>query len=177
MAASSSPDLQAINSFPPIEPAECRLLILGSMPGKASLTATQYYAHPRNAFWLIMGELLGFDPKLDYPQRIQALQQAGIGLWDVMQSCVRPSSLDSDIIETSIVANDFHAWFNRHPSTGAVLCNGGKAFQSYQRYVLPKLDQPFQQLPRYQLPSTSPAHARLTLKEKQQEWQRVLESL
>jgi TDG/mug DNA glycosylase family protein len=144
------------------------------MPGKASLQATRYYAHPRNAFWPIMGELLGFDPKADYTERTRALQEAGIGLWDVMRSCVRSSSLDSDIQETSIIANDFPGWFQRHPHTRAILCNGGKAFQSYQRHVLPLLEEPFRQLPLYQLPSTSPAYASLTLQQKQLEWHQVI---
>lgn len=169
--------MQPVNGFPPVEPGKCRLLILGSMPGKASLQATQYYAHPRNAFWPIMGELLDFDPKADYAQRLRALQEANIGLWDVMQSCIRPSSLDSDIQETSIIANDFPGWFQRHPRTQAVLCNGGKAFQSYQRHVLPLLDKPFRQLPLYQLPSTSPAYASLSLQQKQLEWHKIMETL
>lgn len=169
--------MQPVNSFPPIEPATCRLLILGSMPGKASLAAQQYYAHPRNAFWPIMGELLGFDPNADYEQRIQALLLGGIGLWDVMQSCIRPSSLDSDIQEASIIPNNFPSWFQRHPNTCAVLCNGGKAFQSYHRHVLPLLDEPFQQLPLHQLPSTSPAYASLTLQQKQLEWHKIMATL
>ncbi|WP_404419162.1 DNA-deoxyinosine glycosylase [Marinospirillum sp.] len=173
--ASDSDALQPVNSFAPVEPTSCRLLILGSMPGKASLAATEYYAHPRNAFWPIMAELLGFDPKADYRLRTQALQEAGIGLWDVMQSCLRPSSLDSDILETSIIPNDFPGWFQRHPHTHTVLCNGGKAFQSYQRHVRPLLDEPFRQLPLYQLPSTSPAHASLTLQQKRLEWHKIME--
>lgn len=169
--------MQPVYSFPPIEPTHCRLLILGSMPGKASLAAQQYYAHPRNAFWPIMAELLGFDPEAGYLQRIQTLQQAGIGLWDVMQSCIRPSSLDSDIEETSIRPNDFPAWFRRHPHTQTIFCNGGKAYQSYRRHVLPLLDEPCQQLPLHQLPSTSPAHASRTLQQKQLEWYKVITPL
>lgn len=167
--------MQPIHSFPPVEPARCRILILGSMPGKASLAAQQYYAHPRNAFWPILGQLLGFDPANAYEQRTDALRKAGIGLWDVMQSCVRPSSLDSDILEDSIRPNDFPGWFQRHPQTRAVFCNGGKAFQSYRRYVLPLLDESFRQLPLQQLPSTSPAHASRRLDEKFQHWQQLLD--
>lgn len=166
--------MQPIHSFPPIEPAHCRILILGSMPGKASLTAQRYYAHPRNAFWPILGQLLEFDPADAYEQRTEALRQAGIGLWDVMQSCVRPSSLDSDILEDSILPNDFPGWFQRHPNTRAVLCNGGKAFDSYRRYALPLLDAPFRDLPLIQLPSTSPAHASRNLEQKLQAWQTLL---
>lgn len=168
--------MQPIHSFPPIEPAQCRILILGSMPGKASLAAQRYYAHPRNAFWPILGELLGFDPAGAYEQRTAALSKAGIGLWDVMRSCVRPSSLDSDILEDSIQPNDFPGWFQRHPQTRAVFCNGGKAFQSYRRYVLPLLDAPFCDLPLIELPSTSPAHASRNLEQKQQAWHEQLQA-
>lgn len=166
--------LPMINSFAPIEPPHCRLLLLGSIPGKASLAAKRYYAHPRNAFWPIMTALLQLPADANYDQRIQALQQASIGLWDVMQACVRASSLDSDIQEDSIQPNDFAGWFQRHPETRAVFCNGGKALQSYQRYVLPLLDTPFCQLPVYQLPSTSPAHARLNQAQKLALWQQAI---
>jgi hypoxanthine-DNA glycosylase len=75
-----------VKSFAPIEKADAKILILGSMPGEASLKAGEYYAHPRNLFWRIMGELLGFDPSLPYKERIQALKSARIALWDVLRS-------------------------------------------------------------------------------------------
>ena len=62
-----------IRSFPPIEDASAHTLILGTMPGAASLAARQYYAHPRNAFWSILGELIGFDPRIDYLERTRKL--------------------------------------------------------------------------------------------------------
>ena len=70
--------MSRIHSFPPIENAGARILILGSMPGKESLRAGQYYAHPRNAFWPIMGSLIGAAPALPYQQRVHILQAAGI---------------------------------------------------------------------------------------------------
>lgn len=162
--------MSRVHSFPPVEPAQARVLVLGSMPGKASLRAQRYYAHPRNAFWPIMGALLDFDPNLPYDRRLAHLRAAGIGLWDVLQTCTRSSSLDSDIIESSIVPNDFGGWFERHPQTAAVLCNGTKAWQSYRRHVLPHLPAPFRDLPLRRLPSTSPAHAAMPLAEKQVHW-------
>ena len=83
--------------FPPIASPDARILILGSMPGRASLAAGQYYAHPRNAFWPIMGSLLDFDASRDYPARVDALKVAGIAVWDILDSCHRPGSLDSAI--------------------------------------------------------------------------------
>lgn len=78
-----------IYSFPPAASPEAHTLILGSMPGGASLRAGEYYAHPRNLFWPIMGHLVGAHPALPYPARLRALSAAGIALWDVLQSCER----------------------------------------------------------------------------------------
>lgn len=159
-----------IFSFDPVEPSSARLLIVGSMPGQASLSADQYYAHPRNAFWPIMAQLLGFDPKADYEVRVQALKESGIGLWDVCKACVRNSSLDSDIVEETIIINNFPGWFERHPETQAVFCNGTKAYDSYRKRVIPELEAPFKDLPVQRLPSTSPAHAGRTVEDKAQAW-------
>lgn len=168
--SASRKKMPTIHSFASIEPAHAKVLILGSMPGKASLRAQQYYAHPRNAFWPIMARLLGFSAQLPYPQKVAALQAAGIGLWDALAACTRESSLDSDIIESSIVPNDFPAWFERHSQTQAIFCNGAKAFDSYRKYVLPRLPASFAALPLHRLPSTSPAHASLALDAKFEHW-------
>jgi hypothetical protein len=94
-----------LRGLPPQAAPDCRVLVLGSMPGAASLAAARYYAHPRNRFWPLMGALCGFDPALDYPLRLAALQAAGVGLWDVIGTCERRGSLDADIVRGSEVAN------------------------------------------------------------------------
>jgi len=166
--------MTTVHSFAPIEPDQAKILILGSMPGKASLRAGQYYAHPRNAFWPILGQLLGFDDHLPYAGRVTQLRDAGVGLWDVLQTCTRTSSLDSDIVESSIVINDFAGWFERHPDTRAIFCNGGKAYESFQRRAAPILPEPVRDRPVHKLPSTSPAHAAMRPEQKAEQWVEII---
>src|ERR1700752_2741614 len=161
------------HSFPPISDPASRLLILGSMPGKASLRAKQYYAHPQNAFWRIVGELLELDATSPYELRVEALRARGIALWDVMKSCTRESSLDSDVVESSIVPNAFASFFRAHPRIRTVCFNGATAEASFQRYALPKLGA-LGDLAYYRLPSTSPAHASLSFTNKLAAWRAVL---
>lgn len=163
-----------IQSFPPIAGPNARILILGSIPGKASLEAGEYYAHPRNQFWPIIAELLQCGPLADYPSKIRALLDANIALWDVMQSCYRPGSLDSAIDKSSVVANDFPGFLADHPRIRHIFFNGATAEQAFRRLVLPDLLYPKSRLQR--LPSTSPAHAALSLQQKLQSWSLITES-
>ena len=100
-----------IHSFPPISDPKAVTLILGSMPGKASLLEGKYYAHPRNAFWRIIQSIFELDPSLSYAERCSQLLNHRIALWDVLKTCTRSSSLDSDIVDSSIIANDFESFF------------------------------------------------------------------
>ena len=163
-----------IQSFPPLAPEHARILILGSMPGVASLARGEYYAHPRNAFWPILGELLGFDPALDYPARIERLQDAGIALWDVLHRCVRPGSLDAAIAPESVEPNDFVALFAHCPRITRIVFNGRAAQDLFERHVAREIAC---ELPadRRLLPSTSPAHAGLARDVKLARWREALE--
>ena len=120
-------DSPTLQGFPPIVAAGARILILGNMPGVASLHAQQYYAHPRNAFWRITGELFGFDPTAPYDDRVAALGPAGVAVWDVLRSCRRVGSLDSAVERESMVANDFGALLTSHPTITHVGFNGAAA--------------------------------------------------
>lgn len=160
--------MDLLKGFPPLLGPAARCLILGSMPGQASLDAGRYYAHPRNAFWPIMGELLGFDPQAPYPQRCQALQAGGIALWDVIARCRRPGSLDADIERDSIEVNEFASLLAVNPGIGAIFFNGAAAEIAFRRHVLPGLGRPDFRL--HRLPSTSPAHAALSLDDKRAAW-------
>lgn len=155
-----------IRSFEPISNANARILILGSMPGKKSLEQNQYYAHPANTFWKIMGELAGAAPELPYAQRLEALTSNGIALWDVLASCERKSSLDSHIANES--ANDFASFFARHPHITRVFFNGSKAEQCFRKFV--QANQALPPLQFQRLPSTSPAHAGMRYADKLQAW-------
>lgn len=154
--------------FEPIADCNAELLILGSMPGQESLTANQYYANRRNAFWKIMGQLLGFDPDDPYEARLHALKTARVALWDVLQSCTRVGSLDAKIAANSITVNDFRGFFDTHDKIRAVLFNGAKAESAYRQYVLPTVSTV--QISYMRLPSTSPAHAALSYQQKLQAW-------
>jgi TDG/mug DNA glycosylase family protein len=158
-----------IRSFPPIAAPDARILILGSMPGQASLDAGQYYAHPHNAFWRIMGVLVGAGPDLPYEERVRVLKQHGIAVWDVLASCVRPGSLDSNI--TNEIPNDFAAFFAAHPHLAHIGLNGGKAAASFKRHAVPLCPA---RVVVTLLPSTSPAHAARTFAQKCALWRAAL---
>jgi hypoxanthine-DNA glycosylase len=159
-------------SFAPVGGTSAQVLILGSMPGKRSLEQRQYYAHPHNVFWRIMGELAGAHPQLPYAERLHALKSARIALWDVLASCVRDGSLDADICAEQ--ANDFAAFFARHPGITRVYFNGTKAEQSFRKSVLAKQELP--PLAFQRLPSTSPAHAGMRYAEKLKVWREAIGS-
>lgn len=149
-----------------------RVLILGSMPGVASLNRQAYYAHPRNAFWPIMGDLLQHQAWSDaFDERYALLKQRYIGLWDVLASCERAGSLDSAIKHHTIQINDIPGLVARHNECRAIVLNGGKAAELFKRYVLPQNSTCFAQLNLIELPSTSPANARLSLADKTRIWQ------
>lgn len=162
-----------VHSFAPIADESSQVLILGSMPGKASLRAGEYYAHPRNAFWKIVGTLLGIDPAAPYESRVATLLERRIALWDVLASCTRATSLDSDIEESSIVINDFAEFFRTHEKIRSVCFNGAKAEQLYRKHLLPELAGAGE-LQYHRLPSTSPAHAALSHTAKVGAWRAVV---
>ena len=163
-----------VRSFAPIADARARVLILGSMPGAASLAAGEYYAHSQNLFWRILGGMTAADPALSYASRTRALKSCGIALWDVLAACAREGSLDSAIDDATIVPNDFAAFYRGHKRIAHIFFNGAKAESCYRRHVLPTLaDEPG--LRRYErLPSTSPAHASMTRARKEDFWKHAL---
>ncbi len=148
------------HSFGPAAIPGVRVLILGSLPGDESLRQRQYYAHRHNAFWPILGELLRFDPALPYPERLLALNRGGVALWDTLGVCRRPGSLDSNIRDAR--PNDIPGLLRDYPTIRAIGCNGGASYR-YLRHCFPELPE---NIELEQLPSTSPAAARLRRQEK-----------
>jgi len=162
-----------IHSFPPVSGPAADRLILGSMPGKASLAANQYYAHPRNLFWPIVETLFDIRADLPYEARCRQLAEQGVALWDVLRTCTRSSSLDSDILEASIVPQDFEGFLRAHPRIGVIFFNGAKAESVWRRHVGPTLPDDLAAIPTSRLPSTSPANASIPYPVKLRQWRAV----
>jgi hypoxanthine-DNA glycosylase len=157
-----------VQSLPPVVGRAPRVLILGSMPGTESLRRQQYYAHPRNLLWDILGELVGAGRELDYVQRLRALVRARIALWDVAKSCRREASSDATI--TNVEPNDLPALLARHRTIARVCCNGSTAASMFSRLVLPGLGRRADRLDIVALPSTSPANASIPWPRKLAAW-------
>lgn len=139
------------------------------MPGVKSLEAQQYYAHPRNAFWPIMAQLCDFDIAESYAKRSARLIQSGVCVWDVLYDCDRQGSLDSCIQKHSEQPNDFMAFFKQQATLSRVAFNGQAARKIFHRHFKHLYDL-LPDIKWVDLPSTSPAHASMTLAEKTQLW-------
>ncbi len=139
------------------------------MPGIASLDAGQYYAHPHNAFWRIMGELVGAGPDKSYDLRVRVLQKHRIAVWDVLASCIRPGSLDSDITDEH--PNDFESFFGAHSGIAVIGLNGGKAAACFRKHAARHCPNDVRIT---QLPSTSSAHAARSFDQKYALWRAAL---
>jgi hypoxanthine-DNA glycosylase len=151
-----------LRCLPPVIRADARLLILGSFPGVASLQARQYYGHPRNHFWPIVGQLLGADLlTMAYEKRLLALQDKGLAVWDVYASCERVGSLDQAIRNASF--NDFAGLKELAPEARHVAHNGAESARAVRH--LQGLG--FEVM---RLPSTSPANASWTFERKLAAW-------
>lgn len=166
--------MTTIVGFPPIASDEAVALILGSMPSVVSLTRQQYYGHRRNAFWPIMGALIGAGPELEYKTRQLKLIEHKIALWDVLKSCIRTGSMDADINMNSILINDFSEFFSRHKQIKWIYFNGGAAEKVFKQYVMASLFDINRDFVLQRLPSTSPAYAAMSFKQKMNTWQEKL---
>ena len=163
-----------VQSFEPIIGHQPRVIILGSMPGVASVEAVQYYAHPRNAFWPIMAELFGIDHAASYELRVRQISRQPVILWDTLRACRRPGSLDSNIDVNSAQANDFSGLLQQFPEIRAILFNGASSEKYFRQLVVPVLSE-VSALELIRMPSTSPAHAGMSFELKLAAWRQLLE--
>lgn len=155
-----------LQGLAPVMDARTRLVVLGSFPGVVSLQAQQYYGHPQNAFWKILGALWQ-QPLVDmpYPERLEVMLSHGLGLWDVCRACVREGSLDANMREE--VPNDLSLVLKTCPNLVAIAHNGAKSY-GYKRHTEAL------GLPVHPLPSTSPANASWSFARKRDAWAQVL---
>ena len=161
---------QRKSSFPPVVAPDTRVLVLGSLPGEKSLAVRRYYAHPQNRFWHLIGKVIGgaLEP-LDYDQRLAALLEAKVGLWDTVASAHRPGSLDAAIREAE--HNPLADLAASLPQLRAVGFNG----QASAKIGMPQLAGTGLAL--VPLPSSSPANASIPLAEKERAWSALAEFL
>jgi hypoxanthine-DNA glycosylase len=167
--------MKRIRGFEPIAGPGAHTLILGSMPSRQSLRESRYYAHPQNAFWPIVRELLGVRAE-GYAATARAVARQGYAVWDVLQSCRRPGSLDADIHRDSIVVNDFEGFLQSQPGIERIFFNGAAAELLFHRHVLPGLARAGRELRLRRLPSTSPAYAAMSRQQKLAAWRVILPS-
>lgn len=151
-------------SFPHVTDAHTRVLVLGSLPGDASLAQSQYYAHPQNKFWELMSEVISADLRaMEYDRRLLTLLTHGVGLWDVIAEARREGSLDSSI--TDHAGNDLTGLLDRLPYLTTIGFNGGTAAKLGLK-VLGARAANYRIVP---LPSSSPAHT-MAYAKKLEQW-------
>ncbi len=151
-----------LHGLPPVVDRRTRLVLLGSFPGVASLQAQQYYGHPRNQCWPLLGAILDLPlAAMDYEARLQALGRRRIGLWDVYASCRREGSLDSAIEAPQL--NDFAALCAQAPALRWVAHNGATSARATRHVQATGLQA-------LRVPSSSPAHARWSFERKLAAW-------
>jgi TDG/mug DNA glycosylase family protein len=151
----------------PVISDSSRVLLLGSFPSEESLRVLQYYANPRNQFWKLVGAVFGAHPELTYPERIEILKSSGVALWDVLGACERKGSLDAAIDLRTAVPNDIPALLAANPSISVIGLNGGTAADTFRRRF-PALWGGGLRI--VSLPSSSSAHAAMSLAAKVAAW-------
>ena len=157
-------------SFLPSIDDSSQILILGSMPGVKSLEEQQYYAHPQNRFWKVMGAICN-EPnlqQLDYQQKLKILLQNNIALWDTIKSCKRDGSLDSDIQNET--PNDIYGLLKKFPKLKTICLNGNKSYSTFKKYFPDLLEK----YSCHKMPSTSPANAKYSLDTLIKDWSSIV---
>ena len=165
--------MEVTKGFAPILGPGARVLILGTLPSQQSLQKNQYYGHPQNAFWRIMGGLIGAGPDLPYLERVNRLIDSGIAVWDVLAASVRPGSMDSAIDPKTASVNDFRALCREQPDIRMVCFNGKAAAGLFDRLVPEHTRNSFREAKFVTMPSTSPAYAAMSFADKLKIWSAI----
>lgn len=157
-----------LKSFAAVTDENTRILVVGTMPGEASLKAGEYYAYKYNHFWPIIFSLFnGGEALTCYEDKLSLLLSARIGLWDSLKNCRRRGSLDKDIKEEK--PNNFKLLFKNRPGIKRVVFNGQAAKRFFTAH------NPLEDGREYLLmPSTSPANASKSFEEKLSLWRAAL---
>lgn len=154
-------------SMRPVINDDCKILILGSLPGERSLALQEYYAHPQNQFWKIICAVLNEPVPESYELKKQLLLSHNIALWDMVHSARRDnSSLDSKI--QKVIPNDIEDLLEKHKNIKRVLLNGGKASSLFKKYFNNL------EVETISVPSTSPAYAVMRIEEKIKLWKKAV---
>lgn len=165
------------HGFPPIQAPGARALVLGTLPSVTSLEKRQYYGHPQNAFWRVMGVLFDAGLDLPYEERARVLAGCGVAVWDVLAAAEREGSGDAEIKLESALPNDIEWFLAKQPRVRTIFLNGGTAESLFRRFVIPRLSPEVVLPPLVRLPSTSPANARLGFEGKLEAWRVVAETV
>ena len=158
--------MKMLKSFKPIINKDSKILILGSMPGIKSLEAAEYYAHPNNRFWKIMAVICKHPnlEKSDYKTKTEILLKNNIALWDVIKSCEREGSLDSNI--QKVMPNNISKLLKEYKNIEKICCNGATSYSLFKKHFKNTESKI------YALPSTSPANAKYSFEKLLEEWKK-----
>ena len=172
-ADSNNINVKICKSFKPSIDKNSIVLILGSMPGVKSLEEQQYYAHPNNRFWKLMGMFCNTTnlQDINYQEKLQILLNYKFALWDVIESCNREGSLDIDI--KNEIPNNISDLLKQYPNIKGIILNGGKAYSAFKKYF-PELLKYYKC---YKLPSSSPANAKYKLENLYQEYKTAFDKI
>ncbi|WP_194165495.1 DNA-deoxyinosine glycosylase [Oceanobacillus sp. CFH 90083] len=159
--------MDKLQSFAPVIGNKPKVLIVGSMPSEKSLEEQQYYGNPRNHFWPIMYQILNEAPAETYTEKLHLMKKHYVALWDTIGYCYRQGSLDTNIKEED--PNDISGLLKKYPSIQLIACNGTKAYQMFQKFIAPLLQEEVDVI---KLPSTSPVPGKYnkTFEEKIEAW-------
>lgn len=161
--------MNRISSFAPVVDNHSKILILGSVPGIKSLEMQQYYAHPQNQFWKLMFHLFDEEFSSNYTEKLRLLKRHHIALWDVIESCERKGSRDTEIKDE--IDNNIPKLIENHPNIQTIFCNGQKSYKNLLKIVSKDF-----RLPIIGLPSTSPLHT-VKFEEKLESWRVIRDYL